>query len=192
MRSEAGSESTYDSHLLKMYIAQNYSKWHAYARDVLGHDIEEDDIVVISGWVKTKADWAVNAFSNTSTSSKGSFDIHASGIAGAQAGFEHSRSTTGPKMHRHGVHYSETVSCSSPTEAEHNQCIFLKYYKVQRRLIGLPPKIIAGAGYHQLPDAGDGRGGSGEEGIVESEVWDFDEVDILGLEGNVRVDHDAL
>ena len=33
----------------------------------------------------------------------------------------------------------------------YDQCVFVRYYKLKRRALRLPPRIIAGAGPHELP-----------------------------------------
>ncbi|EKM58887.1 uncharacterized protein PHACADRAFT_248999, partial [Phanerochaete carnosa HHB-10118-sp] len=173
LKSDAHAETIYKNQIFKKYIFRNIRAWHAYAKDVLGLDIKQEDLVVVSGWVKTTADWAETAFSNTSTRSSGSLEGHVGGVARVEVGGSYTSSVMGPKMHRHAEHYSSKTFGSHSAEFRRDQCIFLKYYKVLRRLL-LPPKLVAGAGYHRLPDLGDGRGASKGEGVALEELEDLD------------------
>lgn len=186
LKSEAHAEAIFDNRALKKYIIRHHHTWHAYARDDLFQDIKLEDIVVISGWVKTEADWVVAAFSNTSTSSSGSVEAHAGGVAGFKAEGSHTTSVTGPKMHRHGERYLESASGAGLADAKRDQSVFVKRLKVRRRFV-VWRKVVAGAGYHRLPEPGDARGASGEEGITAREVEDVDELDIPELRGEVYV-----
>lgn len=186
LKSEAHAEAIYDNRALKKYIVRHHHTWHAYVRNDLLQDIKPEDIVVVSGWVKTEADWVVAAFSNASTSSSGPIEAHAGGAAGLKAEGSHMSSVTGPKMHRHGERYLRNASVPSSADAKRDQSIFVRRYKLRRRFIVLR-KVVAGAGYHRFPDPGDGRGASGEEGIMEREVEDIDEAGILGLEDEVHI-----
>ncbi|EKM56565.1 uncharacterized protein PHACADRAFT_92278 [Phanerochaete carnosa HHB-10118-sp] len=190
LNSEADAESIYEKVSLKEYIIRHHNEWYAYAKDVLDLDIQRESIVVVIGWVKTEADWATVAFGNTSTSSSVSLEGRAAGVVGAGVGTSRSSSTTGPTMRRQGKDYS----ASAPDSAR-DQSVFLKRLKMKKRF-GLLKEIVAGAGYHRLPDRGDGRGGSAAEGIAarEGDVEDIDEASIieLGSEGEVPDPLDVL
>ncbi|EKM50226.1 uncharacterized protein PHACADRAFT_105903 [Phanerochaete carnosa HHB-10118-sp] len=170
LQSEAHTESLFENHLLHTYIARNYDKWYAYAKDDLGQAIQQESIIVIRGWVKTTSDWAAVAFRNTTTTTKFSLKGRVGNAVGAEMGGSRTSSVRGPRMQRQGKNYSAKASGLPVPEAKRNQCPFLKRYKLRRRP-GFPWKVIASAGYHVLPDSGDARGTSGMEGVV---AWDQD------------------
>lgn len=185
LKSEAYAESIFESRVLEKYILRHHDSWYAYVRDVLGHRVEQENLVVVSGWVKTEADWAAVAFSNTNASTSVSVKGHAGGVAGIQMGGERTSSVTGPKMHRHGEHYSEHASGPRPTDAKRNQCVFLRRLMVHKRLM-LPRKIVAGAGYHRLPGPEYGRGASRQEGVMAQEVEELDDINSWESVSEVR------
>ncbi|EKM58829.1 uncharacterized protein PHACADRAFT_88060 [Phanerochaete carnosa HHB-10118-sp] len=180
LESEAHAESIFDNRALKKYIIRHHHTWHAYARNDLFRDIKAEDIVMISGWVKTEDDWVVAAFGNTSTSTSGSVEGRAGGVAGLKAEGSHTSSVTGAKMHRHGERYLDNASGLRPADAKRDQSVFVKRLKVRRRLLVLW-KVVAGAGYDLLPYLGDARGGPGEEGTMVRGLEHPDEMDTIEL-----------
>ncbi|EKM59084.1 uncharacterized protein PHACADRAFT_249277, partial [Phanerochaete carnosa HHB-10118-sp] len=184
LKSQAYAESIFDNLVLKKYIIRNHDKWYAYVKGVLGQDIKPEAIVVVHGWVKTEADWTAAAFSNTSTSSSVSLEGQVGGVAGLDMGTSHTSSMTGPTMQRQGE-YLEDTSIPRPVETKRDQSVFVRRLKMRRRF-GFLKKIVAGAGYHQLPDPGDAKGASGG-GVVTQEVGGVDETSAPELEGEVRV-----
>ncbi|EKM58869.1 uncharacterized protein PHACADRAFT_136010 [Phanerochaete carnosa HHB-10118-sp] len=165
LKSEAHSEMMFESRVLEQYIIRNHDSWYRYARDVLGHRVKREKLIMVSGWVKTEADWAATAFCNTSVKSGASLGGNVFGVAGAEMGGSSTSSLTGPKMHRNGEHYTTNTSIAPPMAAKRDQCVFLRCYKILWRL-GVLPKVVAGAGYDQLPDPGDARGASAGEGVI--------------------------
>ncbi|EKM58891.1 uncharacterized protein PHACADRAFT_191205 [Phanerochaete carnosa HHB-10118-sp] len=159
LRSEAHAETLFESHVFKAYI---------------------EKIVVVYVWVKTEADWAAAAFSNTSTSFSGSLKASAGSIAGAEMGGSHSSSVSGPEMHRHGQREAGST--------RRDQCVLVKRLKVRRRFM-LPRKVVAGAGYHQLPDPWAARDGLGGEGVIvlEAEAENMGDANIVNAEGDDEV-----
>ncbi|EKM56568.1 uncharacterized protein PHACADRAFT_253776 [Phanerochaete carnosa HHB-10118-sp] len=215
LKSEAYAEAIFENLELKQYILRHHGEWHKYAKGKLHQDVKRGDIVMICGWVKTEADWAATAFSNTSTNTSISVGVQAGAVAGANAGASNTSSTTGPTMRRQGENYAKASGpavkpSDTPTNASEvvanvpglilpeptrDQSVFVRRYKVETRL-GVLKEVVAGAGYHRLPDAGDGRGDSAAEGIVgrEGGTEDIDETSImeLGNEGEVPDPLDVL
>ncbi|EKM59058.1 uncharacterized protein PHACADRAFT_86540 [Phanerochaete carnosa HHB-10118-sp] len=185
LKSQAYAESIFENLVLKKYIMRNHDKWYAYVKGVLGQDIKPEDIVVVRGWVKTEADWAAAAFSNTSTSSSVSLEGQVGGVAGLDMGTSYTSSMTGPMVQRQGE-YLEDTSVPHPPEAKRDQSVFVRRFKMRRRF-GFLKKIVAGAGYHRLPDPGDARGGSGGGGIMAQGVGGVDEASEPEFEGESTV-----
>ncbi|EKM58892.1 uncharacterized protein PHACADRAFT_88567 [Phanerochaete carnosa HHB-10118-sp] len=188
LKSEAHAETIFENHalktspartsLLKTYIVRNYDKWYEYVKRVLNQDIKQENIVVISGWVKTEADWAAAAFSNSSSSFSGSLKGRAGGGAlGAEVGGTYASSVSGPKMHRHGKRDMRQHGKRKSKNTKPDQSVFVKQLKVLKRLI-LPWKVVAGAGYDRLPDRREERDDLG--GVP---VEDIDGTNAPGFEG---------
>lgn len=173
LNSSADSETIYDNRLLKRYMVLNHHGWHSYARNVLGLDIKPQDVVLIVGWHKTRADWANAVFINSSTTQAASLQSTVGGNA-AGLGVSHTRqgSHMGPQLHRQGQNYEADPPPDASAEATKDQSAFVKRYRLLTRL-WLVKKLVAGAGYHQLPDGDpngkDARAGrdNGDEGSDE-------------------------
>ncbi|EKM50282.1 uncharacterized protein PHACADRAFT_130967 [Phanerochaete carnosa HHB-10118-sp] len=89
-------------------------------------------------------------------------------------------------MQRQGRKYLASTPNAPQTELKRDQCVLLKRYMLRRRLRVLR-KVVAGAGYHRLPDSGDARRSSGEEGVLAREVEDSDEESTSELYGEGEV-----
>ncbi|GJF00742.1 WD40 repeat domain-containing protein [Phanerochaete sordida] len=116
---------------------------------------------MVSGWVKTEADWATAAFSNMSSSAGVSLDGQAGGAARIRVSGSYTYSAAGPMMERQGCHYAQstpTVHNNHSRCRTKDQCVFIKRYMVRRRFYFMRT-IVAGAGYHDLP-----RGDNGNDG----------------------------
>ncbi|GJE94277.1 WD40 repeat domain-containing protein [Phanerochaete sordida] len=159
LQSAADSEVLYRNTLLKAYILRNHAHWVAYARETLHLDVKEEEIVFISGTVKSRADWAVMAFSNTLRSYQGSVSGRVSGVAGLAAGHSHTSLAIGAEMERYGEHYAQSGDRSRPVESDwQDQSILLERYMV-RRWLRVLKNMSAGAGYYRPPSD---RGGQDE------------------------------
>lgn len=141
LKSEVHLEAISDNLLLKKYIIQNYRTWYAYAKDSLGlrTKVEPKGLVVVNGWVKTTADWALAAFANTVSPKRDIGDV-----VGVISHGTYTSRLASPTVHRQGKHYFVNL----PARVKRDQCIFLSYYKLEpvlgtllRRLIrvGLSP-----------------------------------------------------
>ncbi|EKM49129.1 uncharacterized protein PHACADRAFT_154680 [Phanerochaete carnosa HHB-10118-sp] len=186
LKSEAHAERIFEDRRLKKHIVQNHGRWCAYVKDELFKDVNPEDIVVVSGWVKTRANWAVIAFGSTSTTSSASAEGHVGGVAGVAAGGSHSRSVTGPRMERQGQSYLSKASSPQCAGGKRDQSVFVKRYKMLKRL-GFLRKVVAGAGHDRLSGSGDGRSGSGAEGVTAQEGGDGEKADILGPRSKGKV-----
>ncbi|GJE97264.1 WD40 repeat domain-containing protein [Phanerochaete sordida] len=180
LKSVTDAHTVFDNTELKAYVLRNHERWCAFAHDVHHLAVKPAAIVMVSGWVKTRPDWAAAAFSNTGSRRSASVKASAGGVAGIEAGTEHTDSVEGPTMHRHGERYVNKGS--EPYRAlKLNQSVFIKRYKVRRRL-AIVRTVVAGAGCHRLPRGDDEdehveRGMDLDEGGSEGE--DPDLVDIL-------------
>lgn len=131
--------------------------WLEFANDRLGIGLKEQDIIFVSGFMKTTV-WAEAAFSATSRSCElviagscfvpsacGDFRVSVSrGLAAVE-------SRNGP------LDRVATWNDGSDQKYKYDQCIFLNYYKMKKRrdILGRPRIIKAAAGPRRLPDDDD-------------------------------------
>ena len=125
----------------------------------------------------------VVAFMRSTIGYHGSLGVHASGEAGAQLSAARSLESSPPTMHREGALYASRPpsDATDPDEPSRDQCLFLQRYKTKWR--GL--KIVAGAGYHELPKDKDGGSGVGGGGVVVAAEEDDDEGGTPSFESEV-------
>ena len=205
------SEVAYARSPLKKYMLRHYDSWTTYVNDTLGHDIKKEELSLIIGSVKTSADWTLAAFSNVHTKTSMSLEVQAANVASAKGHVSQGKSVTGLRMRREGDLYHKTpleatsskrgpsssaipaasaATSTSPTTAPTtdgaNQCISLIRLKVRKQL-GILRKIVAGAGYHQLPGRDGRKDAAGGDGAAADEDSDVEEDTWLDAKSEVRV-----
>ena len=140
---------------IKNYISDNLADWCTFANDTLGIGLRDEEIVFVSGFTKT-AVWAAASFSHDSVDKavklSGSCSLPGAASGSVQLAVQMSDS--------HGVAIDTRVGPPdlasqweqlSPEQlAGADQCIFLEYYRMRRRLVFLKT-IVAAAGPHELP-----------------------------------------
>ena len=127
------------------YILDHHPSWYAFATR-LGHSLRADDIVLVSGWVKTSK-WALFAYADETRSHTLSLSISSGGMASAHTNLSMSQNVAIPKATKCGPktsaferlrRSSSSSTRSSPASTPaRNQCIFLRYYKCRRRGLGV-------------------------------------------------------
>ncbi|KAH9889000.1 hypothetical protein C8Q73DRAFT_175835 [Cubamyces lactineus] len=127
---------------LTQYILSNHQSWYTFARDVFRLDIAEDDIIFVSGSIKT-AEWALAAATHRAREGEVSFGGEFGPLAKATFSVPTTREMSMSLEHRTGPHSSALVAGNE--EPTYDQCVFLHYYKLKRRKI-LAPKVIRAAG----------------------------------------------
>ncbi|KAI1781683.1 hypothetical protein LXA43DRAFT_908057 [Ganoderma leucocontextum] len=153
------------------YMRDNFDSWLEFANASysFGLDLRPEDFIFICGTLKT-TEWAVAAFQGSMFRNK---EGHVSGQLGSfgNVGFSvHISNQVLPTNHyrtgphrppaRVGDHHRlsypghDTPAGLSPSP---NQCLFVHYYKMKRRLWWKEP-MLAGAGPHQLPPGADNAG----------------------------------
>ena len=133
-------------------MLRQHERWFTYVRDDIGHDIRPEEVVLISGWAKTSADWATTAFSNSTTSHYVSLQGQVGKFIGLELFRSRSRAQSGLRMHRQGLKYPRAEG-TPLVKLARDQCIFVMRYKVKRRF-KLLKKIVAGAGYNSSSSGG--------------------------------------
>ncbi|GJE89940.1 WD40 repeat domain-containing protein [Phanerochaete sordida] len=168
LQSAAHAKEVIPNSRLRSYILKSVDRYYEYATQELGHVIKRRDIIFVTGWTKTTPNWAATVLSfHGSSSSSGSLEARAAGVAGTGMSGSKARSTTTSPFPRWGTQYTPDSEPISSENAEGDQCLFMKRLKVRRRLF---TKIVAGAGYHRLPHLDDGHGASGEEGAAAEDI----------------------
>ena len=158
---------------IKRYIAAHIEHWYNFARDRLGIELQEHEILFVSGFTKT-AVWAAATFQSGST--QGELLISGGCFAPAGAGGEFHVSMS----HAMDASVASRIGPSDRMKSEYSavddavgssqsdQCIFLNYYKAKRRKAWRPLKVIrAAAGPHDLPRS-PGSSGSGSSTLCSS------------------------
>ena len=140
------------------YTKDHYDSWVTFASET-GHG---DDIkpVLVTGVDMTR-DFAMVAYSNSDDNLTSEFTTSAPGVGSVWGSWR----TPGSVYTNCGPYLSHLPSTSSgtgraePARDEDNQCVFVRYYTVRKRL-GIPKVIKAAAGPHDLgPGARDNEGG---------------------------------
>ncbi|KAI0334585.1 hypothetical protein GY45DRAFT_1294881 [Cubamyces sp. BRFM 1775] len=149
---------------LSQYILTNHQSWYTFARDVFRLDIGEDDIIFVSGSIKT-AEWALAAATHRAREGELSFGGEFGPLAKATFSVSATREMSMSVEHRTGPHSSASVAENEGHAFD--QCVFLHYYKLKRRKI-LPPKVIRAAGErHSSPSCSPRRSPDSKTHVVE-------------------------
>lgn len=128
-----------NNRIFREYVRRHHRSWCELAYTI-GHDRSPEEILFVTGWLKT-SEWAIAAILSEGRSH--SFTLSAdvgSSLAQAKLHAEVSQEVEVSAIHRSGP--------VGVTERRHNQCLFLRYYKVKYRagpLKFLGMKIVAGA-----------------------------------------------
>lgn len=166
LKEKAVLKELHETGNLIRYIRTNHSEWLEFITNELDYVLQREDIIFISGTVKT-TEWAVGAFFNHEH--EGSFDVtfNAGPWASSSAGFKISSNTSVNVQHREGPSLAIARGPNAPPitqghETEgfdavpYNQTVFLHYYKVKNRTFLWPKVLKAAAGPDDLPtDEGD-------------------------------------
>ena len=158
----------------KKYTKDHYDSWVTFARETgHGNDIKP---ILVTGVDMTK-DFAMMSYSNNDDNLTSEFTTSAPGGGSVWGSWR----TSGSVYTNCGPHLSrppsptQTVDLASSgtdhaesTPDEYNQCVFVRYYTVRKRL-GIPRVIKAAAGPHDL-----GPGSRDNEGYPLVEEYDSD------------------
>ena len=142
------------------YTKEHYDSWVAFARE-RGHPNDIKPVLVTG--VDMTRDFAMISYSNDGDDMTADFTLSAPGVAFPWGNWR----APGVVYTNCGPQPCRPPSGNSHTEIisdEYNQCVFVRYYTMRKRL-GIPRVIKAAAGPHDL-----GPGGrDGEESLLEME-----------------------
>lgn len=126
----------------RQYIAKHHSSWYDFAVEK-DHDVSPESLVLVSGWLKT-SEWAIATFANQGKAHD--ISLNASAGSYASATFQISTGTevqmsveqrSGPPK-KNGATKGASTSSAAESHLPHNQCLFLRYYKLKARALGRP------------------------------------------------------
>lgn len=128
----------------EQYIYSFHLSWHAFAVKK-GLKIRAEDIVLVSGWIKT-SEWTLAAYSSERRSHKFGFTISASGSAVVQSSYVGSKSriimctksgSTAEASESPTPHTSGSDIAFHVSETRSDQCLFLRYYSCHHKGLGV-------------------------------------------------------
>ena len=158
------------------YMREHIDNWLALANKGWGLDLKEQDLIFVSGTMKTKR-WMVTAYKGITECQEGAASLECGGSASAKFSISLSNQILPGTHYRIGPHqqsYGATASGSPSSEVvqsgEQDQCIFIHYYKMRKRLWRLREPMRAAAGPHDLPH------GPRDPDAVEGMVVDDDDL----------------
>ena len=157
------------------YTKRHYDSWVTFARNARhGNDIKP---VLVTGFDMTR-DFAMMAYSANSTHLSSEFSTSVPLVASASAsawGTWHTQglvhTNCGPQLcsppsSPDAPDPSDSIQVDA-TPNEYNQCVFIRYYTMRRRVLMFPKVIKAAAGPHHF-DSGNNYDGSLPELVVQS------------------------
>lgn len=147
------------------YIREHHAHWVDFVSK-FGLDVREEDILFISGTTMTSK-WAVAAFHGQYRKKQGMIRADLSSYAALDLSVSISDESLPQGYHSSGPRRRGALNASASTQPdqeslnvdEADQCIFLHYYKMKRR-VWLYRHMKAGAGPHELPSPGPDEAGS--------------------------------
>jgi hypothetical protein len=182
----------------KLYIKENYESWVAFAREK-GHG-ENIRPVLVTGVDLTKG-FAAFAYSDNRTRMQCEFSVGAATVDSVCSPAWGSWHTPGLVHNNCGSTSTSTYSRTqriqgtdgssvpkSKIPGDHDQCVFIRYYTIRKKLF--IPLLKARAGPHQLPK-GDFENDDAEVVMVEVSEDDDDFADIDYLETGPHVIHNV-
>ncbi|GJE93414.1 hypothetical protein PsYK624_095730 [Phanerochaete sordida] len=174
LKSKAHAEDTFPNRNLESYILRYYDDWHAYATTTLSQALDWGDIVVVTGWTKTTADWEMTTWSNKSSVLGAALEGQGGGIAKIKLGGSRTRSVTSTPIRRHGRTYEEQDALLDEAADRQDQCIFVRRVKVKKRPLA-PSRLVASAGHRRDGESDHRPGSAGSSTTVGDETFDFGE-----------------
>ena len=162
------------------YMREHFARWMQFS-EKYGLDLKEHEILFVCGMTKT-ARWAVAAFQGNYKRKQGLISADLGSAGGLNMSVSISNQSL-PQTHRK-VGPNRTGSTNAPlltgpdgegsavAEEPTDQCIFIHYYQMKRRL-GWLRVVKAAAGPHELPPPGPDE--EELEIVAEGEVDEEDE-----------------
>ena len=138
----------------RRYMREHHAAWHAFATR-RGFAVRAGGIVLVYGWVKT-SEWAIAAFQNHGRAHDISFNAGLEPFAVARFGVSLEEDVQVSMEQRCGPQHlgMPRAAAHSRIPAPRDQCLFLRYYKLKKRLFRRP-KIVVDADARDVHGAQD-------------------------------------
>ena len=169
---------TYREHIererrFENYIKRHYESWVEFARE---QDYPEDVRPILVTGVDLTREFATVAYSGNEGRMECKFSAALSTASGSTWGSWDTppvlvHTNCGPHPSRQSHSSTERPAPESEIPDEYNQCVFICYYTILKRLF-FPAVLKAGAGPHQLPKGNHGDDDLGEEGLRALSIGD--------------------
>ena len=169
--------------IFEKYIKQSYNSWVDFAREQ-GHG---DDVrpILVTG-VHLTREFATIAYSNSQTRMECEFSVGVPAVASGSVsvwgswhtpGLVHTNCGPDPSRIRGNSSSSESPTLESAVPEEYDQCVFIRYFTIRRRVF-IPTILKAGGGPHQL-----------QEGSPESDDASEEILLVSSEDGSLEVDY---
>ena len=169
------------------YMRRHFPQWSELANSRFGLGLKDEEIVYVSGTTKTTK-WAVAAFHGEYRRKEGSITADFGSLMGIDISVSISDEMLPSSYYRSGPAREPDLSVGarlvpngnepvvSVPQERCDQCIFLHYYKMKRRLGWKPTPIQAARGPHELLpldlDGGDDVPCPSHDDVEEAPIFD--------------------
>ncbi|KAI0633109.1 hypothetical protein C8Q77DRAFT_1040359, partial [Trametes polyzona] len=130
------------------YMTAHFDSWLEFANHHLGLELREDQIIFVSGTMKTNR-WGVAAFRGTRSEKRGSIVGNFGPLVTADFSFSMSDTQLSHSHYRFGPTDRQGPVGSAVACNQYDQCVFIHYYKRKRKWSILPIIVKAAAGPHK-------------------------------------------
>ena len=134
---------------IKKYMRAHFSSWMEFANGKFGLELQEDELLFVSGVVKT-CRWAVAAFHGDYCTKQGAIAANLTSLAALNFSVTISDARLDSPYYRVGPPTQPSTGQLDEASDKFDQTIFLHYYKMKRRLFTKRP-MKGAAGPHHLP-----------------------------------------
>lgn len=132
----------------QQYMHQHHGAWHAFAA-ALGHTLDPSEIVLVSGWLKTSS-WALAACTSCGRAHEVSIQAPLGSVAGVEFSIQVAENAASSFEQRSGP---EREWLSKDGKFLRDQCLFLRYFKMKRRIFLGKRLVAAGSRESSVTDS---------------------------------------
>ena len=197
LRTAASREDLHPSREIARYIVQNHDSWHQLALN-RGLDLDPSGIIFVKGWYKTGG-WALAAATQHAQAGEMSFSAGFGAVSKAGFAVKATEDVAMSAQHRCGPATFRDEDSGQLHPSNFDQCMFLHYYRVKRRLRYVGPKYLrAAGGSKDLNDSHRDAGPSTDMGNMDLAMntsVEYNEGDTVKLDEfppRIQVCHEAI
>ncbi len=171
LKHDARREAFHPSKDLTQYILRHHDAWFRFAQETFRLDIQQHDIIFVSGSVKT-AEWALAAATHHARDCEIVFGGEFGPSAKAAFSFRATQDQSLSIEHRCGPKPCPDEPLTQEMPPKYDQCVFLHYYKLKRRRLLAPKVIRAAAGQSSLSRSRSPSESAGALGTSSCDIMD--------------------